>query len=52
LRDGYSGEDAVGDSSGFARWANVVDAENVGSGEDCGGIGGGGRLLQCAHRFS
>ena len=37
------GEDAVGDGGGFGGGADVVDAEDVGSGEDgrCVGCGGG-----------
>jgi hypothetical protein len=35
------GEDAVGDGGCFGGGADVVDAEDVGSGEDGGGVGGG-----------
>ena len=38
----FCGEDAVGDGGGFYGGADVVDAEDVGSGEDCGYVGGGG----------
>jgi hypothetical protein len=45
-RDGSFGsdsfKDAVGDIGYFARGADVVDAEDVGSGEDCGGVSCGG----------
>ena len=36
------GQDAVGDGGGFDGGADVVDAEDVGSGEDGGYVGGGG----------
>ncbi len=36
------GKDAVGDGGGFDGGADVVDAEDVGSGEDGGYVGGGG----------
>ena len=49
MDDGYEresrlerGEDAVGDGGGFGGGADVVDAEDVGSGEDGGYVGGGG----------
>ncbi len=35
-------EDAVGDGGGFGGGVYVVDAEDVGSGEDGGYIGSGG----------
>ena len=38
------GEDAVGDGCCLDGGANVVDAEDVGSPEDCGYIGGGGGM--------
>ena len=36
------GEDGVGYGGGFGGWADVVDAQDVGSGEDGGGVGGEG----------
>ena len=46
----FRGEDAVGDGGGFDGGAYVVSADDVGSGEDGGYVGGGGGLLR-GHRF-
>lgn len=40
-------EDAVGDGGGLAGGANVVDTEDVCSGEDGRGVGCEGRILEC-----
>ena len=41
-RDVCAGEDAVGNGGGFAGGANVVDAKDMGPGEDGRGVGGDG----------
>ena len=41
---GLKGEDAVGDGGSFGGGADVVDADDVGSGEDGGYIGCGGGM--------
>jgi hypothetical protein len=43
------GEDAIGYGGGFYGGAHVMSAEDVGSGENGGYVGGGGRVEAVFH---